>query len=166
MIIPQISPVSRAVDNTVQCQSIFSSTPLCTGDIITIIAIGLVVILVIGVAVWSWRMVNQRAAAEEQAREDPHNSVSVKCVMQGPTKPEPVKSAEPDVFWTPQDQLPVLHFHLDPLPSTDEMTEMKRFDFAVRRFSCPFPASPSPRSSWACSKTYLVQSQSFGSTAR
>lgn len=92
-----------------------------------------------------------------------HNvdSVSVKDIVQGPIKPEPAKIAEPDVFWSPQDRLPELHFHLDPLPSTDEMG---RFDFAVRRLSCPFPSTPSPRSSWGYSRTSLFQS--CGSTAR
>ncbi|KAG2359443.1 hypothetical protein BDR07DRAFT_1378683 [Suillus spraguei] len=81
------------------------------------------------------------------------NSVLVrKGIVQEPCKPVQAKTAEPDVFWSPQAQLPELKFHLDPLPAMEEM----RNNISIRPFSCHFPSSPSPRSSL---------SQSFGGTA-
>ncbi|KAG0694774.1 hypothetical protein DFH29DRAFT_880494 [Suillus ampliporus] len=175
MIPPQTAPVARAIHDHIRCQPVSSGTTLCIGDIITIVVTSILIILAISCIFWAWRIVHRRAIADQEqasSNRDPYSVVSsslddsvlvTRGVVREPSKPEQAKTG-PDVFWSPQSQLPELKFHLDPLPTTEEMTEMRN-NFYIRPFSCHFPSSPSPRSSWACSNPSLLQSQSFGSTA-
>ncbi|KAG2130617.1 uncharacterized protein EDB93DRAFT_1179906 [Suillus bovinus] len=176
MITPQTVPVARAIHDRIRCQPVSSSTTLCVGDIVTIIVISIVLILGLLCIYWTWRVVHRHAVADqEQASSncDPYNVVSPsldnsvlvrKGIVHEPDKPLQAKTAGPDVFWSPQAQLPELKFHLDPLPAMEEMTEMRN-NFSSRPFSCHFPSSPSPRSSLVCLDPPPLQSQCFGGTA-
>ncbi|KAG2130747.1 hypothetical protein DEU56DRAFT_815343 [Suillus clintonianus] len=175
MITPQTAPVARAIPNRIRCRPVSSGTALCIGDIVIIIVISTIFILAISCAFWTWRSIRRRAIADQEqasSNRDPYNVVSCsledsvlvrKGIVREPSKPAQAKTAGPDVFWSPQAQLPELKFHLDPLPTTEDMTEMRN-NFSIRPFSCHFPSSPSPRSSLVCSNPALLQSQSFGST--
>lgn len=176
MITPRTAPVARAIHDRIRCQPVSSSTTLCIGDIVTIIVISIVLILALSCVFWMWQIAHCHTVADEEqvsSNRDPFNVVSSslensvlvrKGIVREPCKPVQAKTAEPDVFWSPQAQLPELKFHLDPLPAMEEMTEMRN-TFSIRPFSCHFPSSPSPRSSLVCSNPSLLQSQSFGGTA-
>ncbi|KAG2094449.1 uncharacterized protein F5147DRAFT_701100 [Suillus discolor] len=176
MMTPQTAPVTRAIHDRIRCQPVSSGTTLCIGDIVTIIVISIVFILALSCIFWTWRIVHRHAIADQEqasSNRDPYNVVSPsldssvlvrKGVVREPYKPVQAKTAGPDVFWSPQAQLPELKFHLDPLPTMEEMTEMRN-NFSIRPFSCHFPSSPSPRSSLVSLNPPLLQSQSFGGAA-
>lgn len=176
IITPQTAPVTRAIHDRTRCQPVSSGTTLCIGDIVTIIVISIVFILAFSCTFWIWRIFHRHAIADQEqvsSNRDPYNVVSSsldnsilvrKDIVREPCKPVQATTAGPDVFWSPQAQLPELKFHLDPLPAMEEMTEMRN-NFSIRPFSCHFPSSPSPRSSLVCSNPSLLQSQCFGSTA-
>ncbi|KAG2049555.1 hypothetical protein BDR06DRAFT_961359 [Suillus hirtellus] len=176
MMTPQTAPVARAIHDGIRCQPVSSGTTLCIGDIVTIIVISIVFILALSCIFWTWRIVHRHAIADQEqasSDRDPYNVVSPsldnsvlvrKGVVREPYKPVQAKTAGPDVFWSPQAQLPELKFHLDPLPAVEEMTEMRN-NFSIRPFSCHFPSSPSPRSSLISLNPSLLQSQCFGGTA-
>lgn len=176
MITPQTAFVARAIHDRVRCQPVSSNTTLCIGDIVTIIVISIVFLLALSCIFWTWRIVHRHAIVDQEqasSNRDPYNVVSSsldnsvlvrKGIVREPCKPVQAKTAGPDVFWSPQAQLPELKFHLDPLPAIEEMTEMRN-NFSIRPFSCHFPSSPSPRSSLVCSNPSLLRSQSFGCTS-
>lgn len=177
MITSQTAPVSRAIHDRLRCQPVSSSTTLCVGDIVTIIVLSIIFFLALSCIFWTWRIIHRHAVADQEqasSNRDPYNVVSSsldnsvlvrKGTVREPCKPVQAKTAGPDVFWSPQAQLPELKFHLDPLPAMEEMTEMRN-SFSIRPFSCHLPSSPSPRSSLVCSNPSLLQSQfEFGSMA-
>ncbi|KAG1860209.1 hypothetical protein DFJ58DRAFT_280926 [Suillus subalutaceus] len=177
VITPQTAPVARAIHDRTRCQPVSSGTTLCIGDIVTFIVIGIVFILALSCIFWIWRIFHRHAIADQEqvsSNRDPYNVVSSsldnsvlvrKDIVREPCKPMQAKTAGPDVFWSPQAQLPELKFHLDPLPAMEEMTDMRN-NFSIRPFSCHFPSSPSPRSSLVCSNPSLLRSRSFGSTTQ
>jgi hypothetical protein len=176
VITPQTARVTRTIHDRTRCLPVSSGTTLCIGDIVTIIVIGIVFIFAFSCIFWIWRIVRRNAIADEEqvsSNRDPYNVVSSslddsvlvrKDIVREPSKPMQAKTTGPDVFWSPQAQLPELKFHLDPLPAMEEMTEMRN-NFSIRPFSCHFPSSPSPRSSLVCSNPSLLQSQFLGSTS-